>query len=124
MSHRLEPIDDQSYLAPSDVVERLREEFGFVEADQDEGDNIVGDTIAKLIELNAPQEIIDQQRAAQSRSISVVITDELTADDFLRFTVKPDEGILIGYSSGQHEAAVRPLVERCATALNYRIDLL
>ena len=124
MSHRLEPHDDTSYLSPDDIVARLRDEFAHVDADRDEGDNIVGDTIAKLIELNAPQEIIDQQIAAQSRSIAVVIADNTTTDDYLQFTVKPSEGILIGYFSAQHETATRPLLDRCAQALNDRIDLL
>ena len=37
---------------------------------------------------------------------------------------KANEGILIGYASAQHEAASRPLLDRCARALNYRIELL
>jgi len=121
MSHQLEPLDDTSYLTPDEIVTRLKDEFGHCTADRDEGDNVVGDTIAKLIELNAPQEIIDQQIAAQSGSIAVVIADDTSSDDYLQFTVKPNEGILIGYFSGQHEDATRPLLERCATVLNYRI---
>ena len=124
MSHRLEPHDDTSYLTPDDIVSHLRDEFTHVDADRDEGDNIVGDTIAKLIELNAPQEIIAQQMAAQSNAIAVVIADDSTKDDYLQFTVKPNEGVLIGYFSAQHEAATRPMLERCARVLNYRIDLL
>lgn len=121
MSHRLEPHDGTSYLTTEEIVIRLKEEFAYCTADRDEGDNIVGDTIAKLIELDAPQEIIDQQIAAQSGAIEVVVADDMSSDDYLQFIVKPNDGILIGYFSGQHQDATQPLLDRCARALNYRI---
>ncbi len=124
MSHRLEPKDDVSYLTPDEIVSRLQDEFACCTADRDEGKDVVGDTIAKLIELNAPQEIIDQQVAAQSGAITVLIADDDTTEDYLQFTVKPNEGILVGYFSGQHEDATRPLLDRCACVLDYRIELL
>lgn len=123
MSHCLEPKDDVAYLTPDEVVTRLQDEFAYCTADRDEGNDVVGDTIAKLIELNAPQEIIDQQVAAQSGAIAVVIADDDATEDYLQFTVKPNEGILIGYFSGQHEDATRPLLDRCARVLDYRINL-
>ncbi|MEZ6141878.1 MAG: hypothetical protein R3B84_15005 [Zavarzinella sp.] len=84
----------------------------------------MGDIVVKLIELKAPQIIIDQQIASRERSYRVVLADDMASDDYLSFILQPDEGPLIGYSSGQHEDAVRPLVERCAKALNYRIKLV
>lgn len=124
MAHRLEPPQGRSYLDPREVVERLRDEFPDCEADADQGADDVGDLIAKLIELNAPQAIIDHAVAGRDRSFTVVVADDMASDDYLRFIVRPDEGIHIGYFSAQHEAAVQPLVERCAQALNYKVVLL
>lgn len=121
MAHLLKPHDNEAYLMPDEIVARLKGEFTHCTASRDEGDDIVGDTIAKLIELKAPQEIIDQQIAAQAYSIAVVVAVDASSDDSLQFTVKPNEGILIGYFSGQHEDATRTLLDRCASVLNYRI---
>ena len=123
MSHLLKPYEDADFLAPEEVATRLQEEFAYVDVDREQGKDIVGDTIAKLIELRAPQEIIDEQRAAQAEAIWMVVADDSTSDDDLQFTVKPNEGILIGYSSAQHEEATRTLLDRCAAALNYQIVL-
>ena len=124
MTHRLEPIDERSYLSPASIVERLRHEFSYVAADSDEGSKVVGKMIAKLEELKAPQAIIDQARFAQSEAIAVEIADEMGADSYLRFTVKPHEGILIEYHSAQHEEAANSLLLRCARVLCYRIEQL
>lgn len=124
MAHILSPPDGAAYLDPEEVFRRLHEEFDYTAIDRDEGADVVGEIVAKLVELNAPQEVIDFQRASQDRAIQVVIADDSTSDDYLQFTVKPSNGIFIGYSSAQHEAATRPLVERCARVLNYQINLL
>ncbi len=58
MAHRLEPPTGRDYLPCAEVLARIREEFEDVDADQDQGSDDVGDMIAKLIELNAPQHII------------------------------------------------------------------
>ena len=124
MPHRLEPFDESSYLHPDQVVARLEEEFAYCAASKEQGSDSVGDVIAKLIEMNAPQEIIDQQLAAQSSSIEVVIADDSSSDNYLQFTVIPNEGIFISYFSRQHQDATKQLVDRCAMILNYRVELL
>ncbi|PQO31652.1 hypothetical protein [Blastopirellula marina] len=124
MAHILSPPDGAAYLDPEEVFRRLREEFDYTAIDRDEGADVVGEIVAKLVELNAPQEVIDFQRASQDRAIQVVIANDATSDDYLQFTVKPNNGIFIGYSSSQHESATRRLVERCAQVLNYQINLL
>jgi hypothetical protein len=114
----------RDYLDPKEVVERLRDEFSFCDADANQGSDDVGDMIGKLIELKAPQHLIDAAVGGRDRSFSVVVADEMDSDNCLSFIVQPDSGILIGYNSGQHEATVRPLVERCAQALDYEIRLI
>jgi hypothetical protein len=124
MAHRLEPHPGQPYLDPLDALDRLRTEFAYVAADAEQGQDDVGDIIAKLIELKAPQAIIDEQMAGRARSFSVTLADEMSSDDYLSFILQPGIGPLIGYYSEEHEAAAKPLLERCASALNYRIRLL
>lgn len=124
MSHRLEPHPGKPYLDPDEVIDRLRAEFDDVQADRDEGEDGAGDLIAKLLELDAPQAIIDDAIARRDESYRVSIADGMTSEESLSFLVQRDEGPLIGYSSAEHEKALAPLVARCAAALNYRIELL
>jgi hypothetical protein len=124
MSDRLVPLEGRICLDPEEVVSRLREEFAYCDADADQGADDVGDMIAKLIELKAPQAIIDKAAAGRNRSYSVVVADHMDSENHLSFMVRPDDGILIGYHSGQHEASVRSLVERCAHVLDYDIVLV
>jgi hypothetical protein len=124
MAHRLEPRKGRPYLDPEEVVRRLRDEFVHCEADADAGADITGDMIAKLIELKAPQEIIDAAVAGRERALRITVADDAATDDYLSFVVQPDEGPFIGYYSAQHEAATRPLLERCARTLGYKIILV
>ncbi|RCS40584.1 hypothetical protein DTL42_24750 [Bremerella cremea] len=124
MAHILSPADGASYLDPEEVFRRLREEFDYTAIDRDEGSDVVAAIIAKLVELKAPQEVIDFQVACQDRAIQVKIAEDAVSEDYLQFTVKPNDGIFIGYVSAEHEAAMRPLVERCARVLGYQIELI
>ena len=67
MSHRLEPPAGRPYLDPEEAVRRLRDEFAFCDADPNEGADRTGAMIAKLMELQAPQEIIDAALAGRER---------------------------------------------------------
>ncbi len=124
MSHRLEPSDGKSHLEPKEIARRLRDEFASCEVDAEQGVDDVGDMLAKLIELKAPQAIIDEVAAGRERSLRITIADDMASDNYLSFIVRPNDGLLIGYYSAQHELATRPLVERCAKVLGYKIVLL
>ena len=80
--------------------------------------------LAKLIELKAPQSIIDEVIAGRDRALRVTISDDTSSESYLSFIVRPDDGPLIGYHSAQHEEASRSLVERCAVVLGYEILLV
>ena len=121
MSDRLEPYPGHPYLEPEEIVERLREEFAVCEADREQGADDVGDMIAKLIQLNAPQEWIEARLAGRDRAYRIVIADDPDSENYLSFSVQPEDGPLIGYYSAQHQDATRPSLERCAAALNYCI---
>jgi hypothetical protein len=126
MSHRLVPQDGVSYLAPKEAVRRLAEEFAICEFDNDEGQDHVGDMLAKLIELKAPQAIIDEVAASRETAIRVRVTDDENpeSENYLSLLLRSNDGPLIGYPSASVEALVRPLVERCARALGYTIVLV
>lgn len=124
MAHILSPPDGVAFLDPEEVARRLKDEFDYTAIDRDEGADVVGAIVAKLVELDAPQEVIDFQLASQDRALQIVVSDDSTSDDYLQFTVKPNNGIFIGYFSYDHQQATRPLLERCACALGYKITLL
>jgi hypothetical protein len=124
MSHRLEPIEGQAYLDPEEVARRLADEFAYCDVDAAQGADDVGDMLAKLIELQAPQAVIDEVAASRERALRITIADNSASDDYLRFIVRPNDGLLIGYHSAQHEAATKPLLDRCAAALSYEIVLV
>jgi hypothetical protein len=124
MAHRLMPHPGQDFLEPEEVIERLKDEFDDVIADREQGADDVGSMIAKFIELKAPQQFIDECLAGQDRSYWVSVADDPTSEDDISFIIQPGVGPLIGYRSKQHEDAARPLLERCAAALNYQIVLV
>lgn len=124
MSHRLQPIEGQAYLDPEEVARRLTEEFADCDVDAGQGADDVGDMLAKLIELKAPQAVIDEVTTGRERALRITIADDRAADNRLSFIVRPNDGLLIGYHSAQHEAATRPLLDRCAAALGYEIVLI
>ena len=124
MAHRLEPPKGRADLDPKKIAHLLREEFTYCAIDAEQGADDVGDMIAKLIDLKAPQEIIDKAMAGREHSFRVTIADDMASEDYLSFFIQPETGPLIGYYSAQHEAATRPLLERCARALGYEIILV
>jgi hypothetical protein len=124
MAHRLLPPAGRPYLDPNVVVARLRDEFHDCDADADRGADDVGDMIVELTEPKAPQAIIDAAVAGRDRSFSMTVADDMAAEDYLRFIVRPDDGILVGHHSGRHEAAAGSLVERCARVLDYDVFLV
>ncbi|MBX9790208.1 MAG: hypothetical protein K2Y37_14925 [Pirellulales bacterium] len=123
MAFRLEPPPG-NYHDPFVVVERLRDEFAGCEADAAAGADAVGDMIAKFIELKAPQAIIEEAANGRERAYLVTVADDMASDNCLTFLVRPGAFILIGFHSAQHEAATKPLAERCARALGYQIRIV
>ncbi|GAA4432459.1 hypothetical protein [Bremerella cremea] len=121
MSHLLTPSDNASFLKPEEIAKRFQEAFPHCEIDREGGADAVGETIVALLRMNAPAELIEQQRALQEESIAVVLADDPSSEHDLNLVLKPGEGILVPYYSAQHQEAVRRLVERCAEVLGYEI---
>src|SRR5688572_4791969 len=125
MPHWLLPPDGHEYLSVDDVLDRLRDEFRFVEADAAAGVERVGDWIAQYGRLGR-HEIPDLERAVErleqvrGEAVQIALFDDPSSRHaYLSFTLIPGEPLLIDYSSPEHEEAVRPFVERCASALDY-----
>ena len=118
-------MTDGAYLEPTEIVRRLRAEFGFVEADADAGTEVVADMIKQFQRMNAPQEMIDAHRAMLGKAIHVVVSDrEDFENDYLAFTAMPGGDPFISYSSSQHEDAAAPLLDRACKMLRYRAELV
>lgn len=126
MSHKLFPREGDRYLKPDEVALRLADEFAICEVDREAAYEMVGDMIAKLIQLKAPQEVIDRAVEGRASALMVFVADaeESAKKAYLNLNVRPEEGILIGYSSRSHEQSTWPLVERCAKALGYEAMLV
>lgn len=124
MAHRLKPPDGQPHLSPAEIARRLDEEFFFCDVDREQGQDDVGDMLAKLIQLNAPPSLIDEIASGRKDSLRITISDEEWSDDGLSFFVRPGDGFLIGYHSAHHEEATNPLLLRCAQALGYMVTLV
>ena len=125
MAHRLDAKSGRSPLGPEEVIRRLRREFVAVDGDRGAGSCHIDQMVAQFRRMNAPGEIIEAHRRLRDEATRVVVTDDPTSEiAYLSFTVMPGEGLFIGYHSGIHEDAARPLLVRCAQALGYEIELV
>ena len=124
MAHTLEPARNKPLHDPQVALQLLREEFAFVDADADEGQDRVGEILMHLIRLKAPQMIIDSVAAARETAIAVTVSDDANSDLYLTFLLRSDEGPFIGYSSHAEERALQPLVKRAAMALGYEAHIV
>jgi hypothetical protein len=122
MTAFLAPLAGHPFLDPEEVVRRLEGEFEVCEVDEDAAQEAVGDMLAKLFELKAPQHLIDEVLRERERTKLVLIADHPSTEDYLQFMVRPNDRLIIPHYSGQHEAATRPLLKRCARVLAYGIE--
>ena len=125
MAHRLVPESECPPLDPGEVVRRLRREFVAVIADREAGARHLDQMIAQFRRMGLPSEVIEGHRGRRGQAIEVLVTDDPASDvAHLKFVAMPGEGLFLGDHSAGHEDAARPLLERCARALGYRIDLV
>lgn len=124
MAHNLEPRAGEPYLVPIDVVRRLEGEFAFVQANAEAGQNHIASMIRQFERMKAPPALIEEHLAIQSAAIHLVISDSPDfSDDYLLFVATPNQGLFIGYCSGQHERCAEPLLRRCCRVLGYEARL-
>ena len=129
MAHKLMPDDGKPYLAPDEVVRRLRGEFAVVHIDAGQGREHVQGMIVKFIKMQTGGKAgcdahIDRLQKAREDAVMVVIADDDRSEDGrLRFAVIPAEPIIVGYWSGRHQRLAEPLLKRCSAALGYPVEL-
>jgi hypothetical protein len=124
MAHKLSPSNGSPCLEPAEIARRLHDEFASCKVDSEQGRDDVGDMLAKLLALKAPQSLIDEVMTGRDRALRITVADDALSDNDLSFFVRPGDGFLIGYRSAQHEAAARTLLLRCALALGYEVKLV
>jgi hypothetical protein len=126
MADRLLPNNASAYLTPLVVVNRLKSEFLYVEADGEEGRRHVVETIERLKAHNSSRyvdhQLVQKLTRIKNRAIFVCFGDDASSDLALLSTyVIPDMPLAFEYASVTHEHAVRHLLTRCAVVLGYEL---
>jgi hypothetical protein len=113
-------------LTPLVVVNRLKSEFSYVEADGEEGRRYVVETIERLKAETSSRyvdhQLVQKLTRIKNRAIFVCFGDDASSDLTLLSTyVIPGMPLAFEYASVTHEHAVRQLLTRCAVALGYEL---
>ena len=129
MAHRLSPSSGV-FLAPAEVARRLRLEFAALDVSAEKGREYVRDLLTRVLELRARgvdrgDDYVHRLQRAEPVSVFLFIADDPYAEDaHLSCCCMPGEPLFFSYTSGAHEDAARPLLERCARVLAYDIALV
>jgi hypothetical protein len=138
VGHELRPRSDKS-LTVLEITRHLRAEFAFVAVDVEEGTRAV-QAAAEWIEarpasfFNHRIENIARRRAGLLERAKVLraLAPGLAAGftigedangETLHFVFIPDRAIMFGYSGSEEERRLRPLIDRCARALDCEVLL-
>ena len=117
---KLFPPEGRDALPVADIVERLRDEFGVVDADPDEGQDHVAGMIAATLRFSdsvpGKQERLAWFQSVQDAAIYVSFDDDLGL--VAGCCVMPNSELFFG-SPDEVDGPARPLVERAASALGY-----
>jgi hypothetical protein len=131
VGHQLNPRSGR-LLAAAEVVQRLRAEFAYVSADPEEGTRRAL-ALADWIEAR-PEWIFMGKHAAwleratrlrklgPGEAVGITFGDDPSGPT-LHALVLPDDLIKFGYASKEEETRLRPLVDRCARALDSEVVL-
>jgi hypothetical protein len=117
---KLFPREGNEALPVADIVRRLGDEFAVVDADPDEGWDLVAGMIAATRRfsdaLPHKQEQLARLQAVQDQAVYVTFGDSL--DVVASCCLMPDSDWFFD-SPDELCGPARPLVERCAAALGY-----
>ena len=124
----LEPTDPASYLQVSVILSRISNEFDYVETDHAMGKRHVEAMIEAIWDSAGTSQNEDHRErvrhltTALPEAVHVRCGDNPTSEsEFLSAMLVPGEPILFLYESLAHEMASRPLLQRLARALRYKI---
>jgi hypothetical protein len=123
MADRLLANNADAYLTPWAVVNRLKSEFSYVEADGEEGRRYVLETIERLkASRHLDHQMVERLARVKNRALFVCFGDDAGSDlSILGTYVIPGMPLAFEYASVTHEHAVQHLLTRCAAALGYEV---
>ena len=136
MAHQLAPRQGADFLPPVEVVERVRREFGYADANPQAGADHVGSMIEHFLRRkagyarwkNPPLEsaeldgIISRLESVRNDAIMLTLGDDPASEfGYVDLAVLPNEPLFIGYCCGQHEDEAKLLVMRLASILDYDV---
>lgn len=122
MPHQLMPPPGGSWLSSSEVTQRLRAEFDWVDVDPETGKSQALALAGHLAAVKAPKEEVSRIEALQHEAVYFVCCDDHADDEqTLSFVVMGHEPLYIGYTDDRHQRKSRPVLQRCAAALGYCI---
>jgi hypothetical protein len=106
----------------ADVIRRLGDEFAFVDADPDEGENHVASMIAATLRfsdaLPGKQQRLAWLQSVRDAAVYVSFGDDL--GNVASCCVMPKSELFFG-NPDEVDGPARPLVERAASALGYTL---
>jgi hypothetical protein len=124
----LEPADPESYLRVPVILSRISTEFDYVETDEAAGQRHVEEMIKQVLERTDSigngdhHERAKHLASVQPEAVQVRCGDNPTSEsEFLSAMLVPGEPILFSYESLAQEIAARPLLQRLAKALGYKV---
>jgi hypothetical protein len=126
MPDRLVANNADAYLTPWALVNRLKSEFSYVEADGEEGPRYVLETIERLKAdmswWHVDHHMVERLDRVKNRALFVCFGDDAGSDlATLGTYVIPGMPLVFEYASVTHEHAAQHLLTRCAAALGYEI---
>jgi hypothetical protein len=127
MAYWLIARDSHGYLSPDAVLARLVAEFPYVATSKQDGRRFVRgmiqqlQAIKKFGETPVDREHLERLERLEDEAIYVYFEDWTSEAVHLGTAIIPGEPLFFMYSSSAQEQAARPLLLRCAKALDYEI---
>jgi hypothetical protein len=114
----IRPKKARGWLAPGEMIRRLRCEFDYVHADYDEGVDEARECLPWLIEIGLPEQSLLEFDALSQEAVKITLTDgHWHSRIFLEFLVIPGEEIRLALGPLQ-----RDLATRCTEIIGYKVS--
>lgn len=123
MADSLVANNADAYLTPLAVVNRLKSEFSYVEADGEEGRRHVLEIIERLkadgSRRHVDHQVVERLARVKNRALFVCFGDDAGSDlATLETYIVPGMPLAFEYASVTHENVVQHLLTRCAQPLS------